>query len=128
MSKRKPRKSAYIPPAHEVANRKQRASKRDRGVTPRRIAGSGGARTGRRVEPPSLQRILRRAPVALVAFFALQWFVINASAKGKDLDTVDRLLQAAAPAIMMTLVFVPLSYMMDRSMYRAWQRRQRIKE
>jgi hypothetical protein len=119
MSRRKARKSEYIPPSHEVVNRKERATGGPKAKGPRT-----SARAGREPEPPSLQKIIRRRlPVAAIAFFALQFLIISNSGPGKGDSLNERLLTAAAPALIMAALFVPMSYLMDRSMYRSWQRR-----
>ena len=69
---------------------------------------------GRKVDPPSWRRTLRRA-----AIFAPLMFVIVYVLRAKDATTVSVLLQV----IMLLAFFIPFSYFMDSFMFRLAQRR-----
>lgn len=126
MSKRKPRKSPYIQPPHEVANKKARADgnrKPRKGERPVKHP-----RSGRPIEPPSLRRSLRRAPIAFVAFFVLQYYV-GGEPSGGFADTVEnwpvspRVAASLSQALFFAILFVPLSLFMDRLLYRSFTKR-----
>jgi hypothetical protein len=69
---------------------------------------------GRKVDPPSWRRTLRRA-----AIFAPLMFVIVYFLRAKDATTVSVLLQV----IMLLAFFIPFSYFMDSFMFRLAQKR-----
>ena len=137
MSKKKPRKSPYIPPHNEVVNKRERAPSRTSGGKGRqsgRGAGRGGRggdevlnpRTGRVIEPPSLRRTLRRAPIAFIAFFLLQYFLTPNPPDQKIFDSLpfsDQVDAALIQGVAFTFVFIPLSLVMDRFMYRSFTKR-----
>lgn len=133
MSKKKPRKSPYIPPHHEVVNKRERAPSRPSAGN-LRGGGRGSARgdevlnprTGRAIEPPSLRRSLRRAPIAFIAFFLLQYFLTPNPPQQDIFDTLPfsgQVDAALVQGVLFTLVFIPLSLVMDRFMYRSFTKR-----
>ena len=69
---------------------------------------------GRKIDPPSWRRTLRRA-----AIFAPLMFVIVYLLRAKDATTVSVLLQV----IMLLAFFIPFSYFMDSFMYRRYLKR-----
>ena len=125
MARKKPRKRPYVQPPHEVENRKERPAGETRRPTRRQqpeLRDSKGRRV-RPVEPPSWKRSIRRAPLVFVLFFGLQYFLSGSLGATSDLSTEDRLIRAAFQGIFMTVLFVPLSYYMDRFMYRFYLRK-----
>jgi hypothetical protein len=97
------------PEAAEPAPRKT-ATTAARRATPQR-----GGRAVRQATPPSWNKVLRRgaifAPIMFVIVYELQ--------KKSHRSAVDALYQTA----LLFLFFVPFSYLMDRAMYRAYQRK-----
>src|SRR5881397_3760493 len=83
--------------------------------TTKRSAPARGGRAGRQVSPPSWNKVARRgaifAPIMFVVVYELQ--------KKSHRSAVDALYQTA----LLFLFFVPFSYLMDRAMYRAYQRK-----
>jgi hypothetical protein len=69
---------------------------------------------GRKIDPPSWRRTLRRA-----AIFAPLMFVIVYFLRAKDATTASVLLQV----IMLLAFFIPFSYFMDSFMFRLAQKR-----
>lgn len=119
MPRRKPKKTPYQPPDHELVNKRERTG-RSKQRAPRSERSAGRQSGPRRpLEPPSFRRILRRLPVAFVVFFALQYFLLSP----QNLNGEERLMAALTTAALMAALFVPLSYLMDRMMYRGYQRR-----
>jgi hypothetical protein len=98
------------PPPEEAARPEQRAAK----AAARRPAGRGGRRA-RQVSPPSWSKVAKRgaifAPIMFVIVYTLQ--------KKSDRSVAAALYQTA----LLFLFFVPFSYLMDRAMYRAYQRK-----
>jgi hypothetical protein len=74
-----------------------------------------GGRAGRPVSPPSWNKVLKRgaifAPIMLVVVYSL------------NNKSHDRVTSALYQTVLLFLFFVPFSYLMDRAMYRAYQRR-----
>ena len=77
-------------------------------------SGSGGARRGREVQPPSWRRVIKRGGIFAPIFFATVLLLGN----GKI-----GYLQAVFQALLLLAVFVPFSYFMDRVMWRQQQKR-----
>jgi hypothetical protein len=76
--------------------------------------GSGGARrAGRRIEPPSWNRVGKRALFVGPVMFIL----INLM--GKQLTIAERLFET----VLLLAVFLPFSYFMDSLMYRSYLKR-----
>ena len=96
------------PDAEERAPRKVETAK------PRPAASRGG-RSARKVPPPSWTRVFKRgamfAPVMFIVLYYLQ--------KNGHRSIPSALVQA----VFLLVFFVPFSYLMDRSMYRAYLRR-----
>ena len=69
---------------------------------------------GRKIDPPSWRRTLRRA-----AIFAPLMFVIVYFLRAKDATTMSVLLQV----VMLLAFFIPFSYFMDSFMFRLAQKR-----
>lgn len=76
-------------------------------------AGKGGGRPAREVKPPSWNRSLRRALMFLPLFFVV-FSIVN-----KKLSIEYRALSSLA----YSALFVPLTYLMDRTAYRSFLRR-----
>ncbi len=101
-----------VPPeeAEPAAAKPRKAEQAAKRSTPSR-----GGRSGRKVEPPSWRRVLRRtaifAPLMLIVVYLLQ-------KKGhKSIPA------AALQTLFLLAVFIPFSYFMDSMMYRAYRRR-----
>lgn len=129
MSKRKQRKSAYIPPAHEIVNKRQRATttrtiRRSRTATGAGPDGAVKGPRGRTLEPPSWRRVARRAPIYYLLFFALQYITVTKDASGHVLSSSERFQGAGVLAALMTLAFVPMMLLMERWQYSRWVKRQ----
>lgn len=121
MSMKKSRKRAYIPPSHEVVNRKERTST-TRTAAPSRSA-RGGQRGGAYQYPePSLKRTAKRLPIYFFLIFALQFYLLKDASEGRS--TAQIALFAAAQAGIVTLIFAPFMHMMDRLGYNRWRKRQ----
>ncbi len=119
MARRKSRKRPYIQPPHEVENRRPRDERPDR---PHRGSGQPGRRDPRAVEPPSWRRVLKRTPIAFILFVGLVYIFPPSAAEIES--NRDRLGIAAFQATVMSLIFIPMSYVMDRLIYRSYVRRQ----
>jgi hypothetical protein len=72
------------------------------------------ARPGRKVEPPSWQRVFRRA-----AIFAPVMVIVVYLLRPKNATVASLVVQVAV----LLLFFMPFSYMMDSLMYRAYRKR-----
>jgi hypothetical protein len=120
MSAKKSRKRAYIPPSHEVVNRRERTetTRTHRTSAPRGSRTPGPA--GREILPPSWARTLRRLPIYAVLIFAMQFYLLGQEHK---LDTAHRLIAAAGFAVVITICFAPFMHMMDRMAYNRQQKR-----
>lgn len=92
---------------------KQGARRNGKGQAPKaRARGGGSSRPPRKIDPPSWNRVVRRALLFGVAiFFALQ--VINQKS----------LASTAVLTVAYTLLFIPFMYLLDRAMYRSYLRR-----
>jgi hypothetical protein len=76
-------------------------------------AGRVRDRAGRVVEPPSWRKVGRRALLfAPIMFLALSLIASNLS-----------MVQRGVQTVLMLAFFLPFSYLMDRMMYRSYQRR-----
>jgi hypothetical protein len=80
-----------------------------------RAAGSRGGRPARVVPPPSWQRVARRGAMFAPLMFILVYYLQKSDHR--------HLLPALAQTAVLLVFFVPFSYLMDRSMYRAYLRR-----
>jgi hypothetical protein len=85
-----------------------RPEKRTNGKAPQAVT-----RGGRKIEPPSWSRVGKRALWITPLMF------ITLTLIGGELTVVQRLSQTA----LMLGIFLPVSYMMDRTLYRASMRR-----
>ena len=121
MTMKKRRKRAYIPPANEVAGRKDRSTQvsRTRTVHAKGAAGNRSARVQGYPEP-SLQRTAKRLPVYFVMIFLLQFYLVDV--KG-DMTTADRAIGAAVAAGLVTVAFAPFMHLMDKWTYSRAQKR-----
>ena len=83
---------------------------------PDRRASNGRAprRPIRVVQPPSWNRVIRRAGIFAPLMFVTVWFI-----GGDKLSLPDKILQT----LILLAFFLPFSYVMDRVAYRAYQRR-----
>lgn len=119
MAAKKARKRAYIPPSHEVINRRERDETTHTRSAPRqsRDTARGAARAAYEYPQPTIRRTLRRLPLYFVLIFGLQYFLSREDA------TSARLLQAAAQAAIVTIAFAPLMHVMDRFAYNRWLKR-----
>ena len=83
---------------------------------PERRSSNGRAarRPIREVQPPSWNRVIRRAGIFAPLMFVTVWFLA-----GDKLSLVDKVLQT----LILLAFFLPFSYVMDRVAYRAYQRR-----
>jgi hypothetical protein len=92
----------------EAAPEEVRAEKRTNGKAPQ-----PGTRGGRKIEPPSWQKVGKRALwIGPLMFLTLTLIA-------KDLTVVQRLSQT----VLMLGLFLPVSYLMDRTLYRTSTRR-----
>jgi hypothetical protein len=73
-----------------------------------------GRRAGRKVDPPSWQRVFRRA-----AMFAPIMLVVIYLLKPDNVSAAGIVIQLAV----LLVFFIPFSYMMDTLMYRAYRKR-----
>ncbi len=72
------------------------------------------SRSGRVVQPPSWNRVGKRALIFAPLMFATVYFIGR-----EDLSTQEMLIQT----VVLLAVFLPFSYFMDSLTYRAYQRR-----
>ena len=85
------------------------------------VAASRGSRRqparrgGRTIQPPSLNRVLKRG----LLFAPVMYLTLSLIGGGKSLSIPGRLLQTA----MLLAFFLPFSYVMDRLAWRTYQRR-----
>jgi hypothetical protein len=77
--------------------------------------GGGGRLSGRVVDPPSWQKAARRAAIFAPFMFAILYF-LN---RGRDVP----LYGVAFNTLILIAFFIPFGYLMDRFMYRTYQRR-----
>ena len=80
----------------------------------KRTATTSNRRAGRMVQPPSWQRVGKRA-----AIFAPVMFIVVSLLGGKDLSVPQRVLET----LFLLAFFLPFSYVMDTIAYRAYRRR-----
>jgi hypothetical protein len=92
----------------EAAPEEVRADKRTNGTAPQSVM-----RGGRKIEPPSWQKVGKRA----LWIGPLMFLTLTVIAK--ELTLVQRLSQT----VLMLALFLPVSYMMDRMLYRTSTRR-----
>lgn len=123
MPAKKIRKREYIPPSHEVVNRKERTTSAPRVTKSTRTAAprGGGARGQYEYPQPSWRRTFKRLPIYFLLIFALQYFMPSEAAKNSS-DS-ERLFVAAGLAAVITIVFAPFMHMMDRMAYNRWLKR-----
>lgn len=120
MAAKKARKRAYIPPANEVINRRER-SETTRTVRTERASRAAAAR-GEYVYPtPSLRRTLRRLPIYFILIFALQYYLLGTGEK--SLTGSERFTFASIQAGLVTVCFAPFMHMMDRFAYNRYLKR-----
>jgi hypothetical protein len=79
-----------------------------------RPGAKGPARAGRKVDPPSWQKVFRRA-----AIFAPVMLVVVYLLKPKNATAVSIIVQV----VVLLLFFIPFSYFMDVMMYRNYRKR-----
>jgi hypothetical protein len=84
-------------------------------TTKRSAPARAAARAGRQPSPPSWQRVVKRG-----AIFAPIMFIVVYELQSKSHRSVVAALYQTA---LLFLFFVPFSYLMDRAMYRAYQRK-----
>lgn len=117
---KKPRKREYLPPTHEVVNKKETAPRMRRS---RPSSGGRGGGQWRLPPEPSLRRTLRRLPIYFLILFALQFFLMGDQAEKDNLSPAQRAFYASVTAGMVTLAFAPFMYWMERWSYRMQKRR-----
>lgn len=113
MAAKKARKRAYIPPANEVVNRRERSAPSRGQRTNQSRQAARGAQV-REYPVPSVGRTLRRLPLYYLLIFALQYFF---AAGKQDVDTAQRIAVAAASAAFVTILFAPFMHVMDKFAY-----------
>jgi hypothetical protein len=127
MSQRKPRKRDYIPPEHEVVNKRERSPRKREAARARARGNSGGGagitrRDGKEftMPEPTFRRTLRRVPLYLLMIFALYYFTFSKDGKleGRALVT-----QAVFTAAIVTVAFTPMMYLMERWQYARYLRK-----
>jgi hypothetical protein len=91
---------------------KAQAAQRPKAAAPSR-RGAGSTRAGRRIEPPSWNRVGKRALFVGPVMFIL----INLM--GKRLTVAERLFET----VLLLAIFLPFSYFMDSLMYRSYLKR-----
>ena len=105
-----PAEGAAAPPATQ----KPRAAKAAAARKPRQGARASGARAGRTIDPPSWQRVFRRAAIFAPVMLLVIYFL-----KPKDASAATMLVQLAV----LLALFLPFSYYMDTLMYRQYRKR-----
>jgi hypothetical protein len=116
MATKKTRKRAYIPPSHEVVNRRERSEN----TTTRHATRANSAnRSSLAVPPPSWRRTARKLPIYFLLIFALQYFMLAEA----NYAPAQRLGIAAMQAGLVTLAFAPFMHMMDRFAYNRYLKR-----
>lgn len=119
MTTKKARKRAYIPPSHEVANRKPRTAG-GTGARPAR-AQRTSARSGYVHPTPSIGRTLKRLPIYFLLVFGLQFYLLNDS--NPERSAAQIALFAASQAAIVTLVLAPFMHVMDKASYNRWRKK-----
>jgi hypothetical protein len=95
--------------AHPSASRNGR---RDRSsARPARAQG----RAGRTIQPPSLQRVLKRGAI----FAPVMFILVSILPGGSDISIEARVLNT----LFLVAIFLPFSYLMDMITYRIWRKR-----
>lgn len=91
----------------EEERRKEKDARAERGAKPR----SGGP--GRRIDPPSWRRVLRRAAIFAPLMFLFVYYTGN-----------DRTVAGAFVfTVFLMAIFIPFSYFLDTMLYRAYRKR-----
>jgi hypothetical protein len=121
MAAKKARKRAYIPPSHEVVNRRERSEKTRTVRADRSSSASRGGRQPYAYPVPTWGRTLKRLPIYFVMILVLQY--VLASAETRDLATSERIMRAAVSAGIVTVLFAPFMHLMDRWAYNRYKRR-----
>jgi hypothetical protein len=100
----------------ELRQEKKERKPRSTGANGRKPREGGGlfSRSRRAMQPPSWNRVLRRAAL----FFPLFFLLFSAVGGGKT-GVANRLLLS----LLYTLLFIPFMYLMDRTAYRAYLKR-----
>ena len=120
MARRKPRKSAYIPPQHEVTNRRPKA----------RVTRASGTSKGSRFEtrvpqPPSWRRIGKQAPIYYVVVAVAQYLLApHHDRAGHAISQGERLLTSAGSSLAVIVAFIPFMYFLERNRWRRYQQTQ----
>lgn len=114
MARRKAKKTAYIPPAHEIENKREHKPRAQRAQR-----SSRGAGRRREPPPPSWRRVLKKLPLYFLLLFALQY---SLSGNQYD-DNGARAFAAAVQAAVVSVAFLPFMYYLERGQYRRWQTR-----
>ena len=91
-----------------------RPAKAAASTKPGQRARSTGARAGRKIDPPSWQRVFRRAAIFAPVMLLVIYFL-----KPKDASAATILVQLAV----LLVLFLPFSYYMDTLMYRQYRKR-----
>jgi hypothetical protein len=118
MAAKKARKRAYIPPANEVVNRRERSEAQRR--APRASTASRGGRQAYEYPQPSLKRTAKRLPIYFLLIFAFQYWAVG---QEQDLATTQRLAYAAMVAGFISILFAPFMHVMDKWAYARYLRR-----
>jgi len=109
MATRKPRKREYIPPVHEVVNKKD-------AVRTKRPAPAVSRRSPDwRPPEPTWRRTLRRVPVYFVLLFGLNWFMMSGAKT--DYTRNEIVTQSLLTAALYAVLFIPILYWMERWTY-----------
>jgi len=93
---------------------KPRAAKAAAAKKPGQRARASGARAGRKIDPPSWQRVFRRAAIFAPVMLLVIYFL-----KPKDASAATVVVQLAV----LLVLFLPFSYYMDTLMYRQYRKR-----
>jgi hypothetical protein len=96
----------------EAAPTKPKAAKG--GAKPATRGRQAGGRAPRKIDPPSWQRVFRRAAIFAPVMLLVVYFL-----KPKDASALSVILQVAV----LLLLFLPFSYYMDTLMYRNYRKR-----
>jgi uncharacterized membrane protein YebE (DUF533 family) len=82
---------------------------------PAQQAKKGGSRAGREPQPPSWNKVGRRALI----FAPLMFVLVMVTSKGGN-----KIASSLMVAAVMMAIFLPFSYVMDGVVYRNWQKKQ----
>jgi hypothetical protein len=99
----------------DAAAARPRAERSSAKPGPKAKAGSTGSRM-RKIDPPSWNRVLKRAAMFAPLMFVVVYYVGRKSAGGS-------VPVALYYTVVMVLVFVPFTYMIDSMMYRSYRKR-----